>query len=160
MQTCWRRFKQVKEQAKQQTGASLEAYRQEKINRNVKCLKAMASFREIRLAKKYIESDSIDLTDVGIKQSAIESDVGYVCRRIENMEMEQRNFQQQLTLTNEKLDYLRWCGQFYALCLKSIKIRHAGDSSIQANWHLPKTFFIRSVHPSSRRLIKVIGFYL
>lgn len=109
VQRCWRRFRQLKN--KEQKYLNIESYRQENISRNVRVLKAMANFREVRLKKKYIETDNIDITDIGIKQSAIESDVGYVSSRLDKIEAEQKRFQNQmemqLKMTNAKIDKLR-----------------------------------------------------
>lgn len=72
--------------------------------RNIHILKAITDFREARIANKYIESDHVDITDIGIKQSYIESEVKYCSGLVEKMNSRQNNMWSRIDDLESKLD--------------------------------------------------------
>ena len=71
--------------------------------RNISIMKAITAFRQARIQNKYIESDHVDITDVGIKQACIESEVKYYGRRCEEILQRQEAMEKKLDLLMERL---------------------------------------------------------
>ena len=71
--------------------------------RNISILKAITNFRQARIQNKYIESDHVDITDVGIKQSVIESEIKYFGKKTEEVVERVSKVEKKLDLILEML---------------------------------------------------------
>lgn len=54
--------------------------------RTVYVLKAITDFKKLRIQRKYLDNDTIDMVDVGIKTLDIQSDVSRLNKRMDKME--------------------------------------------------------------------------
>ena len=54
--------------------------------RTVSVLKAITSFKKLRIQRKYLDNDQIDMVDVGLKTLDIQTDVSRLNARMDRME--------------------------------------------------------------------------
>ena len=77
---------------------------QRALERDPVILEALTDFRLARLRKKYIETDHIDVTDLGITQSAIRSELGYLTMKIEDIEKKRQRDVEKMNRVLEEQD--------------------------------------------------------
>ena len=65
---------------------NLFAKRSVPLIRTVFVLKAITDFKRLRVQRRYLDNDNIDMIDVGIKTIDIQSDVSRLNRRMEGLE--------------------------------------------------------------------------